>query len=100
MVQLANMEAASGNCHIELDNSDMFMSNIEFPTPTNTVGKKCGGACGISSKLRTRRSSTKTILKDFAVSDVIVFEEALRRRILRKFKDTEREAHVYNRLNT
>ena len=39
------------SCHAELDNSDMFMLDIEFPAPGNFVCKKCVDASDISSKL-------------------------------------------------
>ena len=31
-------KAANESCQTELDNSDMFMLNIEFPNPTNLSG--------------------------------------------------------------
>ena len=48
-------KAVSPSCRNELDNSDMFMLNIEFPTPINFVCKKCVGASGISPKLFIRK---------------------------------------------
>ena len=56
-------KAVSENSHIELDNSDMIMLNIEFRTPKNFAFKKCVDESGISSKLPTRKSSAKTFLR-------------------------------------
>ena len=88
-------KAVSESCHTELDNSDMYMLNIEFPTPINFVCKECVDVSGISSKLPTRKSSTKTILKDLAVTHFIARAKALRGKIPREFKDTERQVQVY-----
>ena len=90
-------KAANEGCHTELDNSDMYMLNIEFPTPINFVCKECVDVSGISSKLPTRKSSSKTILNDLTVSDVIVCEKALRKKITWKLKDTERQVQVYKK---
>ena len=90
-------KAVSESCHTELDNSDMCMLNIEFPAPINFVCKKCVDVSGISSKLPTRKSSSKTILNDLTVSDVIVCEKALRKKITWKLKDTERQVQVYKK---
>ena len=71
------------------------MLNIEFPTPINLVCKKCVEESGISPKLIIRKSSSETILIDFAVGDVIVREKSLREKFLQKFKGAERHVHVY-----
>ena len=88
-------KAVIPSCRNELDNSDMFMLNVEFTTPVNFVCKKCVDASGISSKLFVRKSSAKTILNDSAVGDVIVCEKSLRGNVLQKFKGTERQVQVY-----
>ena len=88
-------KAVSENPHVELDNSDVSMLNIEFPTPINFFCKKCVDTSGIPSKLLTRKLSTKTILHDLAVSDVIGCEERLRKIVLEKFKDSDRHVQVY-----
>ena len=88
-------KAVIGNCHKELDNSDMFMLNVEFPTPTNFVCKKCVDASAISSELFVRKSSAKTILNDLAVSDVIFCKKYLRGKVSQKPKGAERPVQVY-----
>ena len=88
-------KAVNENCLIEPDNYDMFMLNIEFLSPANFVCKKCVDASGIASELLTRKSSAKTILKDLAVSDVIVCEKPLRKKIPQKPKHLGREVQAY-----
>ena len=78
--------AANPECHIELDNSEMFTPQLEFPAPINLVCKKCVDACDISSKISTRKSSAETILGDLAVNGVIVCKKSLRKKALRKLK--------------
>ena len=54
-------KAVNPSCHIELDNSDMPMLQIEFHTPTNFVCRKCVGASNISPELYISKSSAKTM---------------------------------------
>ena len=89
-------KAVNPGCHIELDNSEMFMPQIEFPTPTNFVCRKCVDASEIAAEIFLRQSSAKTILNDLAVSDVIVCATSLRKKVLRKLKGSGRKVHVYN----
>ena len=72
------------------------MLNVEFPTPTNFVCKKCVDASAISSELFVRKSSAKTILNDLAVIDVIVCEKSLGKKEPQRLKGAERQVQVYN----
>ena len=67
-------KAVNPGCHIELDNSEMFMPQIEFPTPTNFVCRKCVEASDIPSEIFLRKSSSETTLNEAEVIDVILRE--------------------------
>ena len=74
-------KAVNNECHKELDESEMFLPQLDFSAPVNSVCKKCVGAIEISNKISLRKSSAKTSLKDLEVSDVIAREETLGRRV-------------------
>ena len=88
-------EAVIPDCHTELDNSEMFMPQLEFPTPSNSGCRKCVDASDISPNIFLRMSSTETILNDLEVIDVIVCEKPIRGWILKKFKDSGLQVQVY-----
>ena len=71
------------------------MLQIEFPTLTNFVCKKCVEASDISPKVFAMNLSAETILNDLAVIDFILCETSLWG-VLRKLKDTDRQVQVYN----
>ena len=62
------------------------MTKLEFPTPTNLVCRKCVDASDISSEIFLRKSSTKTILTDLTLIDVIVCGKSLRKKVIRELK--------------
>ena len=57
----------------------MSMLHIEFQTPLNSAFGKCIGESEISSKIPTRKSSTKTFRIDLQVGDVILGAKSPRR---------------------
>ena len=54
-------KAVRKDCRKVLDESDMFMMSIEFPTPLNSPRRKCFGKSEIYTKIFTRKSSLKTL---------------------------------------
>ena len=69
-------KAAIPDRHTGLDNSEMFLPQLEFPAPVNAVCTKCVDISEIATKIPIRKSSGRTILNDFAVNDVIVCEKS------------------------
>ena len=87
-------KAVDKDCHQILDESDMFMLHLEFPTPLNYVCEKFIGESEIPPEIFTRNSSAKTIREDLHVNDVMVCDKSLREKILLRFKKYE-EVQVY-----
>ena len=62
--------AANPSCHENLDESDMFMHFIDFPTPINSICLKCIEKSNIGEKLFMGKSSVNALVKtsDWATS--------------------------------
>ena len=56
----------------ELGESAMCIPELDFAKPINFVCKNCLDSSGITDKISIRKSSSKTIVQDLAVNDVIV----------------------------
>ena len=80
---------------MEIDNSDMFLLQLEYRNPINFVCKKCVDVSEIPNEISIRKSSAKTILNDLTVSDVIFCEKSLSRKAPMNPKGSERDVQVY-----
>ena len=89
--------AVNENCRIELDNSDMFMLNIEFHSPVNFVCKKCVETSGISANLFARKSSTKNHSSGFGSKRCYFLRETPKGRSFPRSSKTR--AGRYRRIN-
>ena len=64
----------------------MFMMFIEFPTPLNSICKKCFGKSEMPAKIFTSKPSLKNIRNDLHANDIMICDKPLQPKILRMIK--------------
>ena len=76
-------------CHKSLDETDMFMTEIDFTTPLNFLCLKCLDKSNIGSEIFFRKSPLKHIRGDMRVNDIMVCGEHLRSKVLSRIKESD-----------